>query len=91
MGRAERLYRVEFDTQRDRRYINWEFFVNAHNLNEAKDMAIDAWYSSTNPKYTNRGKDYPHMFHLEAKRVTGKIDKNTEKFYQVSNRYASWG
>ena len=89
----ERLYCVTFYTQRDRRFIHWEYFVHAHSMKEAKEIADDRWYSDDNPKYTyeKNGKYYPHMFHVNAKRVTESIEKETNKFYQVSNEYAYWG
>ena len=94
----ERLYCVEFDTQRDRHYIHWEFFVYAHNMKEAREKASSAWNSPANPKYketynirTCRGRYYPHMFHVEVKRVTEPVEKETQKFYKVSDKHAYWG
>ena len=94
----ERLYRVVFDTQRDRRYITWGYYVSANNQREAKDKAYQHWNSSDNPHYSygfgRGGKwyDVPHMFHVDAARMKEEErDRDMRKFYVIENRYASWG
>ena len=86
----ERLYRVVFDTQRNRRYICWGYYVSANNQREAKDKAFLHWHSSDNPNY--RGNERPHMFHTDAARMTeADRDRDMNKFYKIEERYASWG
>ena len=86
----ERLYRVVFDTQRNRRYITWGYYVSANNQREAKDKAFLLWHSSDNPNY--RSSERPHMFHTEAKRISeDDRDRDMRKFYKIEERYASWG
>ena len=42
----ERLYRVEFDTQSNRRFISWGFYVSANNNDDDTDIeaALDSLY-----------------------------------------------
>lgn len=100
----ERLYRVTFDTQRDRRYITWGFYVLANNQKEAKEAAYDCWNSKANTHYSygfsKAGKwhNVPHMYHVTAQRVSDKkkADRRGEPveiltFYVIENKYASWG
>lgn len=79
-------YRVEFDTQRDRNYITWEVYVEAHNQKDAKEVAKSEWYKSD--KY---GDNKPHTFHLMASRETNATERETNKFYIIKTRYAYWG
>jgi len=99
----ERIYWVTFDTQRDRRYITWGYYVSANNQKEAKEKAYQHWNSSRNTYYNygfgRNGKwhDVPHMWHTAAIRMTpgeadrGTIDRGIENFYIIQNKYASWG
>ena len=85
----EKLYRVVFDTQRNRRQIAWGYYVMANNQKEAKDAAFRHWESSDNHHY-NYPK--PHMFHTEAKRIPEENwDRDMRSFYVIESRYASWG
>lgn len=84
----ERLYRVIFDTQRDRRFISWGFYVSANNKKEAKEKAFLAWNSSDNHIYG----DKPHMFHVDAARVQDdERDRQMLTFYKMEEKYAFWG
>ena len=86
----ERLYRVIFDTQRDRRFITWGFYVSARNQKEAKDNAFLHWHSSDNPNY--RRVDKPHMFHVDAARMNDdERDRPMQTFYKIEEKYAFWG
>ena len=85
-----RLYRVCFDTQRDRRYITWGFWVYAKNQRDAKEIAFLRWNSSENPNYRNV--DKPHMFHTDASRFSEEDrDRDIMHFFKIEDRYASWG
>ena len=94
----ERLYRVCFDTQRDRQYITWGFFVMARNMNDAKDAAYQKWNSRENPRYSygytrgGRWIDVPHMYHTNASRMTEE-ERNHElnEFFIIDSKHANWG
>lgn len=82
-------YLVTFDTQRNRRYINWGCFIYTRSQKEARAIATRLWNSDSNPKY---GRNKPHMFHLSAERVPENVrDKDPEQFWKISDRYANWG
>lgn len=86
----ERLYRVVFDTQRNRRYITWGIFVIASNQKEAKEKAFLLWNGSDcNVKYSA---PMPHMFHTDAARMTEEDrDHDIGRFYKIEDRFAFWG
>lgn len=89
--KREQVYLVSFDTQRNRRYIEWGVFIYAHNQKEAKEYAYRLWHSPANPHYGSSA-EKPHMFHLSAVRVPENVrDKDPETFWKESTRYASWG
>lgn len=92
MATKERLYRVCFDTQRDRQYITWGLFLLAHNQSEAKDIAYELWNSDANPRYKLRkfNDDYPHMFHVDASRMEDK-DHEIGEFFVIDSKHANWG
>ena len=83
-----RLYKVSFDTQRDRQYISWEYIVPASSQKEAKAKAVEHWHSPQNPKYLHAQKK-PHMFHISAERT--ESDKEPLVFCIVKHRFANWG
>ena len=83
-----KYYRVTFDTQRNRRYISWEYVLVANSQKEAKEIVKMAWNSEFNPMY--KRDDKPHMFHVEAKRIIYYM-KDTDRFHKVDERYANWG
>lgn len=88
------LYRVIFDTQRDRRYITWGIWVTANNQKQAKETAYNLWFSNSNPHYPLRNwrDNRPHMYHTTAQRMTAEEqDHPLQKFYKIADRYASWG
>ena len=85
------LYHVVFDTQKNRNYITWGFYVRAHNQREATIYASMAWEQSGNAPYSSCEKK-PHMFHLGAKRIKEEDRcRDCEKFYEIERRYANWG
>lgn len=88
--KSERLYRVVFDTQRNRRYITWGYFIEAKNQKEAKEAAFLHWNSTENPNYRTTSR--PHMFHTDAARME-EADRNRplRKFFIIDERHASWG
>ena len=95
------LYRVEFDTQKDRRYITCGLFVLSHNQREAKELATEMWHSDNNPHLRTCKRDkylglewteHPHMFHTEATRVTEEeCNKPLREFFVISNKAVTWG
>jgi len=99
----QHYYRVTFDTQRNRLYTTWGFYVLAFNQKEAKNAAYECWHNANNPRFRERGKDEsyayrPHMFHVTAERVTSSeitvangdgIDLST--FYVIDMRNVTWG
>lgn len=90
----ERLYRVTFDTQRDRQYITWGLFISAHNIPEAKDKAYGMWHSNSNPHYPLRNwrDERPHMYHVDASRMTPEEqDHEPGTFFIIDRKYATWG
>lgn len=101
----ERLYRVCFDTQRNRNYITWGYFCMAKNQKEAKEKAFMHWHSKDNPHYKRDGTAYfykdgqyieieakPHMFHTDAERMTeNERNKDCGVFFIITSKYASWG
>lgn len=95
--KKERLYRVSFDTQRDRNYITWGFYVLAYNQSDAIAVACERWHSESNPHYKSRHRDRPHMFHVSAVRSdTSPVNAKGEDidiitFYIIDSRYAHWG
>lgn len=94
MASKERLYRVVFDTQRDRQYITWGLFVLAHNQTEAKEMAYCIWHSKENPHYPLRNwrDSRPHMYHVNAARMTDdERNKELREFFVIDSKYAHWG
>lgn len=87
----KRIYMVEFDTQRNRRYITWGLFVMAQNQREAKWIAEDFWYISDKCPYRPTDRR-PHMFHTTAKRVSEEDRcRDFDKFFKIEERYANWG
>lgn len=85
------VYKVTFDTQRNRQYISWEWYTRgARSQKEAKELARNAW------EERKHGTHISHMFHVEAKRVDA-VDLNWfkqieyGKFKIVKQRYATWG
>lgn len=81
---AERLYRVSFDTQRDKVYSSWEYMTMAPNKASAIETARDQWYASRKS----------HMFHCQAERVElpdveTQIKLNT--FREVRCIPVTWG
>jgi hypothetical protein len=95
----ERIYKVTFDTQKDRRYISWEVFVPANNQKDAKERAYVLWEDDSNPHQRTikhaRGYTYsvhPHMFHTAAQRADVE-ESGVElcRFFAVENRFANWG
>lgn len=97
--KKERIYKVTFDTQRNRRYITWGILLPAYNQSEAKDKAYDMWHSKENPhlRWTKRSggwewTEHPHMFHVSAARYDGADgEKEPSVFYIIENRAVTWG
>ena len=98
----KRAYEVQFNTQKDRRYITWTVFVSANNQTEAKDIARNLWHSNDNEHQRSKrwsgilGRymyEHPHMFHLSAKRVSGELDEDfpLNKFCAIDNKAVTWG
>lgn len=88
----ERLYRVTFDTQRDRRYITWGLFIVAPNQKEAKAGAEELWYHSNKCPYRSPHKASPHMYHTNAARMNPEEqDHEPGTFFIIESRFATWG
>lgn len=87
----ERLYRICFDTQRDRQYITWGLFVTAPNKKGAKSIAEEMWYCSEKCPYRH-SEDRPHMFHTDSSRMNeDERDRPIGEFFKIESRYAYWG
>lgn len=96
--RTERIYKVTFNTQKDRRYITWGILLPAYNQTEAKDKAARMWDSKDNPhqRWTKRSggwewTEHPHMYHVSATRYVEEEGKDLATFYVIENRAVTWG
>ena len=97
----ERLYRVVFDTQKDRQYITWGIFIISHNKTDAASRAIGLWRNKDNPHQRTRKYDHyngfewfdhPHMFHINAARMDeNERDHNVDEFFIIGKKAVTWG
>lgn len=98
--RKDKPYVVEFDTQKDRRYITWNVVVMTTSQSKAKDIAAGLWFSKDNPHQITRKRDrylglewtdHPHMFHVTAKAIEHAEPEEMNEFRVIKNQYVTWG
>lgn len=78
-----KVYKVTFDTQRNRVYSNWEYFTEATSQRAAADEARAKWSENGN---------HAHQFHLSAERAEEiPAGRETRKFKRTDWQPVTWG